>query len=101
MSYKDLAPAEAFSQLKNYHVIDIRDLDAGAAVLAGSRNIPLAEIEGIKLDKNTALLIYCQRGIRSLIAIEKLEQLGYTRLTNLAGGIDAWLTDDLPVTFWK
>jgi len=37
-------------------------------------------------------VLYCQKGIRSMIVIQRLsEKFGYQNLINLQGGMDAWL----------
>ncbi|ROL53793.1 Thiosulfate sulfurtransferase/rhodanese-like domain-containing protein 1 [Anabarilius grahami] len=36
-------------------------------------------------------VLYCQRGIRSLTALETARALGYTRARHYAGGFNEWL----------
>ena len=36
------------------------------------------------------IVVICHHGIRSLQMASYLETLGYTKISNLAGGIDAW-----------
>jgi adenylyltransferase/sulfurtransferase len=46
-------------------------------------------INDIPKDKN--VIFYCQKGIRSMIVIQRLsEKFGYQNLVNLQGGMDAW-----------
>jgi rhodanese-related sulfurtransferase len=46
-------------------------------------------VEKIPTDK--PVIVYCKRGIRSQIAIQRLqEKFGFTNLINLRGGMDAW-----------
>ena len=47
-----------------------------------------AEIE--KLDRNLTYLIYCRSGGRSAMASDKMEELGFTYLYNMLGGITEW-----------
>jgi len=35
-------------------------------------------------------VLACQKGVRSMRALEILREMGFSRLKNLAGGIDAW-----------
>jgi len=35
-------------------------------------------------------VLYCEKGIRSSIAIQRLEASGFNNLYNLAGGMKAW-----------
>jgi monothiol glutaredoxin len=44
------------------------------------------------LDRSTLLVFHCHHGIRSQAAAEYCIQEGFTRVCNLAGGIDAWST---------
>jgi|WetSurMetagenome_2_1015567.scaffolds.fasta_scaffold364961_2 rhodanese-related sulfurtransferase len=50
-----------------------------------------------KLDKNKKYLVYCHSGQRSSNAVKVMEQLGFSDLTNLSGGIMKWNRNKLPV----
>ena len=41
-------------------------------------------------NKNASILLYCNRGIRSLLMASTLKDMGYRDVRNLAGGIEAW-----------
>ncbi len=43
-----------------------------------------------ELPKDTPLVFYCHHGVRSLQAAEFFRGEGFTNLTNMTGGIDAW-----------
>ncbi len=44
-----------------------------------------------KLERDKPVIIYCQKGIRSQIAIQRLHhKFNFTNLVNLSGGMDAW-----------
>jgi rhodanese-related sulfurtransferase len=51
----------------------------------------LAQVEAKFPKKDTALVVGCKSGRRSAAAIEKMSVVGYTNLTNMTGGYDAWL----------
>ncbi|OAB26263.1 thioredoxin [Flavobacterium fryxellicola] len=47
-------------------------------------------VETKKLDKTRPLFVYCKSGARSQSAVQKLEELGFTNLYQLQGGILKW-----------
>ena len=76
-----------------YKIIDVRSRREYAENhLNTAINVPLPEIktniEKYIKDKNKKILIYCQTGVRSKKASEILENLGYTNVYNLKGGLE-------------
>lgn len=68
-------------------IIDVREpAEYAASHAAGAVNIPLAniptEVPCRFPDKDTKMVLYCNSGGRSDMAIRLLQQLGYTKLTN-------------------
>ncbi len=53
-------------------------------------NIPLDRIDEINLPKDDKIIVYCQSGMRSMEAVNKLIDMGYTNLYNLDGGLLNW-----------
>jgi len=43
------------------------------------------------------IVIYCQTGGRSAMAVDTLNQMGFREVYNLAGGIEMWEAEDYPV----
>jgi rhodanese-related sulfurtransferase len=77
----------------NFQLVDVREPDEHAEFNIGGQLIPLGEIaqqyEKIATDK--PVIIYCRKGIRSQIAIQRLqEKFPFTNLINLIGGTEAW-----------
>jgi adenylyltransferase/sulfurtransferase len=60
--------------------------------IAGSTMLPLPELPRRfeELDRNREMVVHCKSGMRSAKAIAFLRQQGFTKLTNLKGGILAW-----------
>ena len=77
-------------------LLDVRNPEEIAICrIAGSAVIPLpslAERLG-ELDPSIPMVVHCKSGVRSAKAIALLKQHGFTRLTNLRGGILAWIKD--------
>ncbi len=80
---------DAATQLKNGAlVIDVRTpAEFNSGHLAKAINLPLDEIESSLprrvRDKNQALLLHCQSGMRSGVAKKKLQALGYAKVFNM------------------
>ena len=96
-SYSAISPKdtkEMMSADENAVLIDVREQDEYRyGHIAGSKNIPVGSISmsASKLpgDKETAIIVYCLSGMRSMSACKALGNLGYTNVHNL-GGINAW-----------
>ena len=60
--------------------------------IPGSQNVPLQTIDkvaSVAEKKDTPLYVYCHSGGRSRQAVQRLEQMGYSNVTNI-GGIAAY-----------
>ena len=53
------------------------------------KNIPLGS-DFSKLPKDQEIVVICQSGIRSKQACKQLKKLGYTKVTNVRGGMSAY-----------
>jgi rhodanese-related sulfurtransferase len=76
-------------------LVDVREEDEWeAARIAGAELLPLSQWPQIAIekltDKSQPLLIQCHHGARSARAAAWLIEQGFTDVTNLAGGIEAW-----------
>ncbi len=84
-------------------VLDVRSLaDFKRGHLLHAQNVPLPKLDeqlgAIGKDKSRPILVYCALGGSSSAAAEKLKKHGYAEVYPLRGGINAWLTANLPVT---
>jgi rhodanese-related sulfurtransferase len=83
-------------------VLDVRTGgEYAAGHIANAINI---DVEGMtfdgdikSLDKDAKYAVYCQSGRRSVNAIKKLQDAGFTNLFNLKNGILDWQGAGLPV----
>jgi len=78
---------------EDIQLIDVREPYEHGEFNIGGELIPLNEIaqhiDTIATDK--PVILYCRKGIRSQIAIQRLqEKLPFTNLINLIGGTEAW-----------
>jgi rhodanese-related sulfurtransferase len=83
-------------------VLDLRakeSFDAGH--IGDARNIPAAELEAsaetLKKWRDRAVITYCDSGVSGAGAARTLTRLGFTKVFNLEGGLNAWLKDNLPL----
>ena len=82
-------------------LIDISEpAQYAAGHAAGSRSVPLANLEGSRdLPKNKSLpvVVVCPTGARSARAAAVLNKLGFEKASPIAGGLRAWREANLPV----
>ncbi|HXP50725.1 MAG TPA: rhodanese-like domain-containing protein, partial [Bacteroidia bacterium] len=73
-------------------LIDVRNEgEVAHGTIKDALNIPLAALPKRlnELDKNTHYYVYCQGGYRSMIANSILQKNGFTKITNVLGGMGA------------
>lgn len=90
-----LSVQELFAMPENsYQLVDIRDERARSyGVIPGSVALSAEELpESQKIDKNKTVVIYCQKGERSVPAAEALQEAGVDA-KSLNGGYLAWLME--------
>src|SRR4026208_47644 len=83
-------------------LVDVRDPDEyrdGAIEPATniSRGFLEFRIGTAAADPKTPIVLYCQSGLRSMLAAKALHDLGYENGTNLQGGFQKWAQSGLPV----
>lgn len=57
----------------------------------------LKNLDKLPADKDAPVVVYCASGHRGSIATLGMRMLGYTNVSNLAGGLNAWKAAKLPV----
>ncbi|MEY2916704.1 MAG: hypothetical protein RIS73_418 [Bacteroidota bacterium] len=85
--------AQLIESEKYFQLIDVRQPEEHDEFNIGGELIPLGEIVQHleKISTNKPVIIYCRKGIRSQIAIQRLqEKLEFANLINLIGGTEAW-----------
>lgn len=74
-------------------LIDVREpREHAAGRIPGARLIPLGELSArfAELPADRMIFVHCKSGMRSARAAGLLRERGFTRVTNVTGGIDAW-----------
>lgn len=99
----DLSPTEAVSFINGgAQPVDIRaaaQFEKGH--LLDARNVPLADLEqhlpSLEKLKDRGLLVYCENGMTTIKAIERIKARGVENVRGLKGGLNAWRSENLPV----
>jgi molybdopterin/thiamine biosynthesis adenylyltransferase/rhodanese-related sulfurtransferase len=96
-SISEVDPSEVQKQLGNGAVVvDVRESEElQAGKLPGAVHVPRgyleSRIEGAVPDRNAHVVLYCASGNRSAYAARTLqEDLGYTNVESMTGGITLW-----------
>jgi len=87
---------DKLSEGQDLQLLDVREQYEHDDFNLGGMLIPLGDIisriNEVPTDKE--VVVYCHRGIRSQIAIQRLmEKYPFTNLTNLIGGTALWETE--------
>lgn len=96
MLYEIIEPKEleaCLKQLNAPRVIDVREeYEHEIARIEGAQLKPLSAFQewASELNPNEEIVFLCHHGIRSAQVCSALARLGFTKLHNLSGGIDAW-----------
>lgn len=83
-------------------VVDVRDAARFKAGHIGeARNIPLSELaasaESLKKYRDKPVITCCDNGLIGGAAARELNKLGFSKVANLRGGVNAWRQDNLPL----
>ena len=92
---KQISPSELRTWLaegKDFLLLDIREQWERELFNIGGEHIPMGELAGHinEIPKDKDVVLYCEKGIRTVIAIQRLETAGFHNLINLSGGMKAW-----------
>ena len=84
-----------------FHFVDVREDDewragrARGAIHLG-KGVIERDIETKIPNKGEEIILYCGGGFRSALAAEALQQMGYTNVASMDGGIRGWRAAGLP-----
>jgi len=81
-------------------VLDVRrEPEWQAGHIEGAAWWPLDhfKVSAPEIDRTLSIAVHCKSGYRSMIACSLLQRAGFSNVTNVVGGFDAWLEAKLPV----
>jgi rhodanese-related sulfurtransferase len=84
------------------HFLDVREdrefaKDHAKGAYHLGKGIIERDVETRIPSKEEAILLYCGGGYRSVLAAEALQQMGYTNVVSMDGGIKAWRDAGYPM----
>ncbi|MCL4434473.1 MAG: molybdopterin-synthase adenylyltransferase MoeB [Actinobacteria bacterium] len=93
----EITPAEAEAKMQDANVIflDVREADEHEqGTIPGAHHIPRGflelQVEGRIPDRSAEVIIYCAGGIRSALAAQTMQDLGFKSVSSLIGGFNRW-----------
>ena len=103
LNYRDLGAEAAQQELQQdptLRVLDVRtEHEYRSHRLPDATLVPIQDLAQRlqELDRDTNWLVYCAHGRRSVFACDLLAKAGFTKLSNLRGGLAAWVGCGLPL----
>ncbi len=87
---------------ESFHFVDVREdsefaIDHVAGATHVGKGVIERDIETLIPDKDADIVLYCGGGFRSVLAADMLQQMGYTRVASMDGGIRAWREAAYPI----
>jgi sulfur dioxygenase len=98
----EVSPQWLEEHLAEVQIVDVREKDEFIGSLGhidGALLIPLGELKAriSEIGKDRPVVTVCRSGARSAQAVQILEQAGFARVANLAGGMIRWRGQRMPV----
>jgi molybdopterin/thiamine biosynthesis adenylyltransferase/rhodanese-related sulfurtransferase len=92
---------EALDSADRPHIIDVREkneFDDG--YIKGATHVPRGyleiQIEAAAPDYDKPIILYCAGGVRSVLAADTLQEMGYTNVVSMSGGFTRWKDAGFP-----
>jgi len=105
-TFVDIPPVQFSQDLKAganaFTLIDVRTIDEyNAGHIANSKQSDYYQTEVFTtflgtLDKKGKYLVYCRTGKRSSLVMQMMRDMGFTNVSDLQGGYNAWVANGLP-----
>ena len=92
LNYETIDTNKALELIDNGAIIlDVRTVEEfNREHIPNAINIPLDQIDSINFNKDSTIIVYCQSGMRSKQAAEKMIDMEYSSVYNLDGGLLNW-----------
>lgn len=100
---ENLTPAQVATEMEggDVVVVDLRESEELAATgrIPGAVHVPrgLLEFKAAEIDPSDRVILHCAGGGRSALAAVTLQEMGFTNVAHLDGGIGAWINEGRPV----
>ena len=102
---KECTVAQAKARLDSVealHFLDVReDHEFAKDHAKGARHLGKGiierDVETLIPNKEEAIVLYCGGGYRSVLAADVLQQMGYTNVVSMDGGIKGWRDAGYPI----
>lgn len=88
--------AERIARGDDFDLVDVREpAEWAIARIEGAHLVPLATVRHASesWDRSREVVLYCKAGVRSFNAAAQLLEKGFTRVTNVTGGIVSWTNE--------
>jgi phage shock protein E len=87
---------DALERGEKVTVVDVREPDEWeAGHVPGAKHLPRGFLECKAADelpdKDARIVVHCALGGRGALAAKSLQEMGYTNVANMEGGVKAWL----------
>lgn len=97
VDYKRVEPADfaLLAKRTSTFILNVHTPDEGS-IPGTDAAIPYNELQrraGELPDRSTVIAVYCRTGRMSTEAVPTLRELGFTRIIELSGGMEAWQAD--------
>ena len=95
------AMAERVAAVRSLQIIDVRNPgETALGMIPGATAIPLPSLLTSleSLDKQAPTVVYCAGGYRSSIASSMLRSHGFSDVSDVLGGYNAWIAGNIPAS---
>jgi hydroxyacylglutathione hydrolase len=97
--FPEISVQDLRERRRDLHLIDVRrEGEWKAGHIDGAEWFPLDNLNKSlpSTDRDTPIAVHCKSGYRSAIACSLFQRAGFTNVSNVLGGFDAWQAANLP-----